>query len=56
MSWGGTPTVTEFNARRKRTFRLELAAGSFSYRATPIESIGKQELRAGMDARARRGG
>ncbi len=56
MSWGGTPTVSEFGPNGERhfvlTFATEPGAFGFSYRVEPIEGgVTVGALRTGMDAK-----
>jgi hypothetical protein len=54
ISWGGLPTVTEFNSADERTFELTMP-GYFSYRAIPAGGrVSPKRLRAGMDRQAAR--
>jgi hypothetical protein len=52
MSWGGRPLVTEFNAARERTFKLNFGPTLFSYRAIPVPdgTESAEDFRAGMDS------
>jgi len=52
MSWGMNSLVTEFDALHRRTFRLTLGEGLFSYRAvsSPSGALDIEALRAGMDS------
>ena len=53
VSWGGEPLVSEFGRNGRRTFKLELGDGAFSYRALGVRGLGRRELRAGMNAQVR---
>ena len=53
VSWGGEPLVSEFGRNGRRTFKLELGDGAFSYRALGVQGLGRRELRAGMNAQVK---
>jgi hypothetical protein len=52
VSWGSTGTITELTASGGPVLTLELARGSFSYRAQSVGStvVSRAALRAGMNA------
>jgi len=55
LNWGGTDTVTEFDRRGRRTFRLRWEPDVFSYRAVAIRGeLSSRTLIAGMNAQVPR--